>query len=259
MINPILRLEFNHVFPDEDEKEVMHYLKQISSFSLLNIIGFSNTKPLPNFDDFASNLDVRKDIIERVIKYSEKNHIDEKPQLISREASLRLAEIILANRDELLDDNNNQDSDSDEINLFKAFLVINREVNSKQKLTVSEDNFEKLVDMSIALTFSTSDLGVFENNDLEFAKLVYTTIVRFEFLVKFLQSKEDYNYLENDLYSYFAQNNSKELSHQMRFLFGKLIELKLQNGFIFHVDKKEFLSLILYHPMKLLKMMILQI
>ena len=242
MINTLLRLEFEHVFPDENEKDVLHYLKQISSFTLLNIIGFSNTNPQPNFDNFASNMEVRNDIIERVIKYSRENDIREKPMLVSREASLRLAEIILSNRNELIEENKNDDRDADEINLLKAFLVINKEVNSKQNLTASEDNFEKLVDMSIAMTFSTSDLGIFENNDLEFGKLIYATIIRFELLIEFLQSNEEYGYLEKDLYLYFSQKSSNEVSKQMKYLFGKLLELKVKNGFKFQVDDKDSLS-----------------
>lgn len=242
MLKTLLRLEFEHVFPDEAEKDIIDYLKNISAFTLLNIIGFSNTYPQPNFDNFASNLDIRKDIIDRVIKYSRENNIDEKPSLVSREGSLRLAEIILSNRKELIEENKNDDRDTDEINIFKAFLVINKEVNSKQKLIASEDNFEKLVDMSIAMTFSTSDFGLFENNDLEFGKLVYATIIRFELLIEFLQSKAEYNYLEKDLYEYFAQKNSKEVSKQMKYLFGKLFELKMKNGFKFQVDDEDSLA-----------------
>lgn len=242
MITTLLRLEFEHVFPDEKEEDIIIYLQRISSFTLLNIIGFSNTNPQPNFDNFASNLEVRKNIIDRVIKYSRENDIREKPRLVSREGSLRLAEIILSNRKELIEENKNDDRDEDELNLFKAFLIINKEVNSKQNLTASEDNFEKLVDMSIAMTFSTSDIGLFENNDLEFGKLVYATIIRFELLIEFLQSKTEYNYLEKDLYDYFAQENSQEVSKQMKYLFGKLLELKVKNGFKFKVEDADSLS-----------------
>jgi hypothetical protein len=238
MIKAVIRLEFEQIFPDEEKKDIIEYLKPISSFSLLNIIGYSNTNPQPNFDNFASNPEVHKNIIDRVIKYSRENNLGEKPRLVSREASLRLAEIILSNRTLLIDGNINNDRDTDEINLFKSFLVINKELNTKQNLTNSENNLEKLVDMTITMIFSTADLGMFENSDLEFAKLLYSTIVRFEFILKFLQSKEEYSYLEKDLFEYFGQENSKELTNQMKYLFGKLLELKVQNGFKFNVEEK---------------------
>ncbi|WP_417785496.1 hypothetical protein [Tenacibaculum sp.] len=242
MINTILRLEFEHIFPDEEEQDILFYLKKISSFTLLNIIGFSNTNPQPNFDNFVSNPDVREDIIQRVIRFSKENNIREKPRLVSRESSLRLAEIILSNRDELIEENSNGDRDSDEINLLKSFLIINKQVNSKQNLTASEDNLEKLVDMSIAMMFSTSDIGIFENNDLELGKLIYGTITRFEYLIEFLQSNEEYEYLVTALHTYFAQENLEEVSKQMKYLFGKLLELKVKNGFKFQVEDEDSLS-----------------
>lgn len=242
MITTVLRLEFEHVFPEEEKKDIIEYLKPISTFSLLNVIGFSNTNPQPNFDNFISNPDVHKNIVERVIKYARENNLGEKPRLVSREASLRLAEIILSNRNLLIEGNINNDIDTDEINLFKSFLVINKEVNSKQKLIASEDNLDKFVDMFIAMIFSTADLGMFENNNLEFTKLLYSTIIRFELLLKFLQSKEEYNYLEKDLFKYFDQENSKEVTIQMKYLFGKLLELKIKNGFKFKVEETNSLA-----------------
>lgn len=174
-----LRLEFEHVYPEEIRNEIIGYLRLISKETLLNIIGFTNTYPQPNFDNFASNLDIRKDIINRVIEYCRKHNIKGKPQLVSRESSLKLAEIIFSNKEELIANNNNpKNIDSDEINLFKSFLVINKEVNGKQKLTTSnEENRESIAQIMIAMTFSTSDLGVFEDNIVEFAKLVYCAMI----------------------------------------------------------------------------------
>jgi len=242
MINTVLRLEFEHIFPDEEKKDVIEYLKLVSSFSLLNIIGFSNTVPQPNFDNFFSSQELHQEIIQRVIIHCKANRLGEKPRVVSREGSLILAEIILANRKQLLEGNDKSDRDLDELNIFKAFLVINKELNSKQKAINSEDNLEKLVDMTIAMTFSTGDLGIFENTDLEFGKLLYSTIVKFEVLQAFLQSKEEYKYLENDLYQNFAQQNSVELAKQIKYLFGKLLGMKLENGFKFQVSEKESLA-----------------
>ena len=78
MINTVVRLEFEHVFPNEKEQGVLFYLKKISSTTLLNVIGFSNTSPTPNFDNFASNPDVREDIIQRVIRFLKEKNIREK-------------------------------------------------------------------------------------------------------------------------------------------------------------------------------------
>ena len=96
--------------------------------------------------------------------------------------------------------------------------------------------------MSVAMMFSTSDIGIFENNNLEFGKLIYATITKFDFLIEFLQSSAEYSYLEKDLYLYFAQADLKEVSKQMKYLFGKLLELKVKNGFKFQVEDEDSLS-----------------
>tara|TARA_R110000764_G_scaffold220805_1_gene309096 strand:- start:403 stop:777 length:375 start_codon:yes stop_codon:yes gene_type:complete len=103
MIRTVQRLEFENVFPEEEPRDIIEYLNQVSSSTLLGIIGFTTTVPHPNFDNFISDPEVSWDIIQRVTKYGKENKIPEKPEVISREASLRIAEIILANREQLLE------------------------------------------------------------------------------------------------------------------------------------------------------------
>ena len=138
MIKIIQRLEFEDVFPEEEKQEVLFYLKKVSRETLLKSIGFFNTNNLPNFDNFFSNPEIAKDIYDRIVDYSKKNGIKNKPETVSKHASLKLSELILSNRKELLEDNENSSIDEDEINLFKAFLVVNREINKNQ-------NLEKLI------------------------------------------------------------------------------------------------------------------
>ncbi|MCP1994384.1 hypothetical protein [Flavobacterium sp. HSC-61S13] len=167
MINIIQRLEFEDVFPEEEEKEILFYLKKISRETLLKSIGFFNTNNLPNFDNFFSNQEIAKDIHDRVVVYSKKNGIKNKPETVSKHASLKLSELILSNRKELLEDNENSSIDEDEKNLFKVFLIINREINKNQNLgSISDSDFEKLVDLSMIFSFPLSDLAIFENDDL---------------------------------------------------------------------------------------------
>src|SRR5690606_23043366 len=95
MIKTVQRLEFENVFPEEELQDILHYLGKISKFLLLDIIGFSNTREQKNFDNFFNNQDVQWDIIQRVTKYGRENQLPEPPEVVSRESSLRLAEIIL--------------------------------------------------------------------------------------------------------------------------------------------------------------------
>ena len=237
MIKIIQRLEFEDVFPEEEKQEVLFYLKKISRGTLLKSIGFFNTNNLPNFDIFFSNPEIAKDIYDRVVDYSKKNGIKKKPETVSKHASLKLSELILSNRKELLEDNENSSIDEDEINLFKAFLVVNREINKNQNLeSTSDSNFEKLVDFSMIFNFPLSDLAIFENDDLEFLKLIYTTLVKVEFLFDFLNSEPEFENLKAHLIASFNTDNEEDFFKEMKYLFGKLLELKTSNNYIFKVE-----------------------
>jgi hypothetical protein len=237
MIKIIQRLEFEDVFPEEKKLDTLEYLSKVSKETLLKSIGFFNTREVPNFDNFFSNHEIATDIYERVVNYSKKNNVKNKPETVSRQASLKLAELILSNKEELLDENENSSIDDDEINLFKAFLVVNRELNKNQELgNTSDSNFEKLVDYSIIFNFPISDLAIFDNDDLEFLKLIYTTLVKVEQLFEFLKSKAEYSTLKNHLIKSFNTTNQEDFFKEMKYLFGKLLELKTSNNYIFEVQ-----------------------
>lgn len=237
MIKIIQRLEFEDVFPEEKKEDTLEYLSKVSKKTLLKSIGFFNTREVPNFDNFFSNPEIAKDIYDRVVNYSKINIVKNKPETVSRQASLKLAELILSNKKKLLEENKNSSIDDDEINLFKAFLVVNRELNKNQELgNTSDSNFEKLVDFSIIFNFPISDLAIFENDDLEFLKLIYTTLVKVEQLFEFLNSKLVFSTLKNHLIKSFNTANQEDFFKEMKYLFGKLLELKTSNNYIFKVD-----------------------
>lgn len=239
MIKTVQRLEFANVFPEEEQEDILVYLGKSSQFILLNLIGFSNTTPQKNFDNFFSNQDVQWDIIQRVKKYGRDNQLPEPPEVVSREASLRLAEIILANRETLLEENINNDKDADELNIFKAFLIINEEVNSKQNFGDAEENIDKMADMLITMSFSSADIGLFSNTDLEFGKLLYATIVKFEYLLDFLKSKNDYKYLEDALCENFEEENVDSFAAQVKLLLGTILKMKFDNTYKLVPEKPE--------------------
>ncbi|WP_423997523.1 hypothetical protein [Maribacter sp. IgM3_T14_3] len=239
MIRTVQRLEFENVFPEEEPKPILDYLSQVSSSTLLGIIGFTTTVPQPNFDNFISDPDVSWDIIQRVTKYGKENQIPEKPEVISREASLRLSETILANRKSLLDDNPNDDKTADELNILKAFLVINKEVNTKQYFGDAQENIDRMADMLITMAFSSADIGIYSNTDLEFGKLVYVTLIKFEHLLQFLGSKAEYKYLRNALCEIFGEDDTEDLKKQVKLLFATLLNLKLNNSYKLRLEEKD--------------------
>lgn len=243
MITVKQRLGFKDVFPDEKQADILTYLSKVSKDSLLRTIGFCNTEPLPNFDNFFSNPELSELVQNRVQNYILANRINGKPETVTQQAALKFAELTLSNRVQLLDSDLNNSVDDDELNLFKAFLCINSGLNGSQVLNnVDEDNFEKLVDYSIVFAFPIADLALFENNNIEFINLVYTTFFKVEQLLEFLNSKPEYANLKNGLINSFNVPTEEEFVKQMTYLFGKLLQLKGDNSYLFEVDDEQSLK-----------------
>jgi len=241
MIKIIQRLQFEDVFPEQKHVEILFYLSKVSKESLMKTIGFCSTSPSTNFDNFFSNSTLQNEIYNRVVEYSRKNNITEKPELISNYASLKLAEIILSNKNIL---NNKLISiDEDELNLFKAFLIINGQLNAIQKLdNLNENSFEKLVDLNLVFKFPESDLALFDNDDWEFLKLIYATIHKVDELFKFLNSNPEFGELKNQFLESFNTDNEIDFISEMKYLFGQLLTSKMSNNYIFKVTEANSLA-----------------
>ncbi|WP_052252197.1 hypothetical protein [Kaistella solincola] len=245
MTRVVLRLEFNHIFPEEEKKDIIEYLKLISKFSLENIIGFFNSNPTINFNNFFSNPVTGNEIFQRVKKYCIQNNIYSTPEVVSTEASIKISEIILANKDILITNNSiNEDPDRDEINLFKAFLLINETINKSDSLFLesSTENIDKISEIMIALKFSTSDIGVYENIDIELLKLAYVTSYKFESLIHFLKEKDENKYLIDELCSFFKQNSIDELKKQVDYLVVQIQLFRQTKSFKFKVNEPETIA-----------------
>ncbi|MEL1244011.1 hypothetical protein AAEO56_07045 [Flavobacterium sp. DGU11] len=242
MVQIKLRLSFQNIFPEEAPEDVLSYLGQVSIESLLKVIGFCNTLPLPNYHNFFSNPDVAAEIRRRVSRYRYENRIADEPVVMSPEGALRIAEIILSNRELLIENNANASPDADEINLFKAFLLINDGLNGRQVIDeASEGNFEKLVDYCITFSFPLADLAVYENNDREFAKLIYATIKKVEYLFAFLSSSAEYEGLRQGLMESYGVGSQEDFFREMKYLFAKLFTIKVQNDYLFQVEDENTL------------------
>ena len=230
----VQRLEFKDIFPEEDTKPVMEYLKQVSGETLLQTIGFCSTNPSTNFDNFFSNPQLQQDIYNRVVDYSRRNGVREKPEVISKYASLKLTEQILSNKE--LAKNKIVSVDQDELNIFKAFLVINGELNNFQRLdNIEGDAFERLVDYTLIFKFPESDLALFDNDDFEFLKLIYCTIYKVEMLFAFLNSKDEFKELKSKLIKSFQVKDEAEFLYQMKYLFGQLLHSKTTLNYKFRL------------------------
>lgn len=237
----VQRLEFENIFPEEEPKEIMEYLINISREILLKFIGFCTRREQPNYTNIFSNLETQAEIDRRVANYGRTYNLPERPILISREASLMFAEIVLANRDKLLKETDERNVDDEELNLFKAYLLVNKNVNEKQNLGNAEDNIDRLADMFMAMGFASGDIGNFENVDLEFAKALYAMLVKFEYLIEFVQREEN-TYMAQALIETFGQENLDGLNYQVKTLVAQLLRLKHEDAYIVSPERQDHIN-----------------
>lgn len=237
----VQRLEFDNVFPEEEPKEIIEYLVKISHEILLKFIGFSTTRDQPNYTSIFSNLSTQAEIDKRVADYGRKYNLPERPILVSREASLMFAEIVLANRDELLKETDERNVDDEELNLFKAYLLVNNKANEKQNLGSAENNVDHLADMFMAMGFASGDIGNYENVDLEFAKALYAMLVKFEYLLEFIRREEN-TYMAQALIDTFGQKDLEGLNYQVKILVAQLLRLKHENAYIVSPERQDHID-----------------
>lgn len=239
----VQRLQFSDIFPDEEKQDIVYYLENVSNELLLKIIGFCNTRHSINFDNFFKNSSIQIDINNRVERYRIKYRVFNELILISNYASLKLTEHILSNKN--IFKNNTISIDVDELNVFKAFLIINEELNNLQKFEdLNIDHFEKIVDYNLLMKFPESDIGMYDNDNDEFLKLIYATIYKVEELFKFLNSNSDFDILIKEFLNSFNSNSESDFFKQMLNLFIFLIKAKSSNSYRFNIGNSEGLDFI---------------
>lgn len=241
----VLRLEFNHIYKSSEKEELLEYLKRLSKETIINIIGFADNNNRLNYDTFFSNPAKQKEINQLVLGYIHYTKFEGKISVWSREASIFLSEMILSNREALINENTVEtDPDEEELNLFKAFLVINEKIKKEDGLNASDtkDGVEKIAEISIALKLGTADLGLFSEIDIELLKLAYVTSYKFNELLNFLKTNVEYTYLINDLCNYFNQKSLEKLSYHVDFLLLQVVRCNQANTSILKIEDGELID-----------------
>ena len=214
----IYRLQFSDVFPEEEKKELIDYLKNISKSTLEETISFFNKDKLPNYDGIFSNKDIHRKIISKVQECRQNKYTQGDPVLFSTEANLYIVEKIIERKKQLLDENTlgrdtDRDIDRDELNIFKSILWENEFLNKKEKniiLPNENNDMCKIAQAYITLKFSTADLGLYDDINRELGNLLYVSFYKLEKLINFLEQGKYESYLD-EIYNNFNVANRKEL------------------------------------------------
>ena len=210
----IYRLQFSDVFPEEEKKDLIDYLTNISKSTLEKTISFLNKDKLPNYNNFFSNKDVHREIISKVQECRQNKYRQGNPVVFSTEANLYIVETIIANKKQVLDENTlGRDTDRDELNIFKSILWVNEFFNQKEKniiLPKENEDMCKIAQAYITLKFSTADLGLYDDINRELGNLVYASFYKLKELINFLEQGKYESYLD-EIYNNFNVANQKEL------------------------------------------------
>jgi hypothetical protein len=225
---------FDDIFPDEIKEDALSYLLKIPKELMLKSIGFCNTYPLPNYQNFFSKKEVAKNVFVRVETFKKGLTKDKKIEIITPESYLRLSEIVLSNIAQFTQDG---DKESDpELNLFKAFLVLNSRIGAYNHKFDKEQSKGSLIDFMILQGFQLNEIGSF--GDIHsFVKLVYATIYKVESLLKFLSHK-GFDQIKSRFIESFGVDSEKDFIFNMKFLFGSLLIAKANNQFIFAIPSE---------------------
>lgn len=235
-------LQFDDIFPDEVKLPAAEYLKRISAKNLLRLVGFCNTTPLPNYYNFFSNPTTQKEIDRRVNIFSRRSDVQaSRAETISPYSILKIAEIIFSDP-EILKADKVKTSDDEELNLFKAFLVINSEYDTFEHDLTLEGN-EGFINFHILQSFQLSELSLHQDDQSDFGKLLYVTIYKIEELLRFLNADHLLPIKSKFLQS-FNVKSEDQLLYEMKYLFGLLMAGKANNRFIYDVNSIEKLDLL---------------
>lgn len=222
---------FDDIFPDEKKEDVLSYLLKIPKKLLLKSIGFCNTYPLPNYYNFFSNKEIKNDIYLRLEIFKKRLGKDKNIEIITPDSYLRISEIVLSNIDKFTEEGNKETDP--ELNLFKAFLILNSRIGTYNHKFDKEQDKESLIDFMTLEQFQLNEIGTF-GDIYSFIKLIYTTIYKVESLLEFL-SQNNCEEIKSKFIKSFGVGDEKDFMFNMKFLFGKLLIAKFNNQFIFTI------------------------
>lgn len=219
---------FEEIFPEENKENPLFYLLKIPKELLLKSIGFCNTYPLPNYYNFFSDREVAQDIYRRIEIF--KRGSDKDIEIISPHSYLKLSELILSNIEKFSVDGDK--SSNSELNLFKAFLVLNSRFTEYNHDFQTNQNKESFINFIVLQGFQLSEISMFEDDKNEFVKLIYATIYKVESLLKFL-STENLESIKAEFIKSYGLTNEKDFIYNMKYLFATLFIAKLNNQYLF--------------------------
>ena len=194
-----LILEFREVF-NEEPKELSDYLDGISRSTVLQIgthflSAYNNPSQLGDSKSFLEtffrreNLEFANDVYQKTRRLEQEYGV---VQIVSIHSSLRLFEYSY----EHLDENEIQTGVKAEVNIFKAYLLLNQQYTQKEGLTDRLTKGSTKI-LEWAEEFVTHEFAYSELINFSKSILISTQIIKAIYLFEFLENNSQYHTLLN--------------------------------------------------------------
>jgi hypothetical protein len=203
-------LEFKIIFPDEKSLEPEEYLKGGSKSVILNVASFflgfktheskfRDNKVLLGSIFGRENYDFAGSINDKINKIEKEG---KKILIVNPYTSLTLFELFFSKEEEP----ETQTHAEFEVNLFKAYLVLNSKFTEKQNIAISStkklDEEERIPMMMFCTDYPISDKIHYDID-----KFWVTQIIKSIYLFQFLESNEKTKYLLQEYIKYFNKSS----------------------------------------------------
>lgn len=205
--------KFSSVF-DEEPKELKDYLKGISRSRMLKaaafFLGFNNhNSRFKNYVDLIQMFFCKENegFLNEV--YSKLKELEQENNgivtIINTRSSLKLFEFAFDN----LNEENLQTDPESEINLFKAYLLINQQIiNDENKIEATTEHLSselKLTGVILTQSFPYSDIQNYNSKEL-----LSSQIIKSIYLFEFLENNKETNILLQHYLAYFKSPTWRE-------------------------------------------------
>lgn len=208
-----IALPFSVLFPKEKALTLEEYLSGIGRQTLLKIspffLGFGNDKskysnPYAFMEMFFSkgNEEIFRAVVENIEIFLRENNYDiqqvEIPYVIS---SLKFFEFVF---DSIPEGTDNIDELESQVNIFKAYVLLNEIVTAEGGKIASESTADIPANLKPSALFVALQLHNFDLTNYRIDKLYSTQFLRAVMFFEFMESREDCKYLLNEFYNYYG-------------------------------------------------------
>jgi len=208
-------LEFEVAFPGEEKRSVEDYLYGASRDMVLKastiFLAFKNHGSIYTtkrfFETFfcAENNVLANEIYKRVRRIEERGTVI---QIINPYSSLKLFELVFKKPEEV----DIQTQSEFEINLFKAYLVLNSELTAKQKVAMQSTKAlgEGGSNMYFPLVFFCSEYPLFDKTNFAIRQVWLVQTIKAMYLFKFLEGNTKTDALFKEFLAHFGCSSWSE-------------------------------------------------